>query len=258
MQQKSSKRLYCQLTRVKMLRAETLRQHLHFEQFANTWLSSYRASGKTIYCREKCAGCCHLAVHATYPEAAAVAEILTEAQLQKLSDYIERLKTALPEFTDLKSYLKRHRQTLGPCPFLDAQGSCTIYLRRPLSCRALLSTRPAAWCTVDFSELDHWDKQAYESSLDRQVVAWPTHYVAATQDFGRDLENTLLESMRREKGWSLSGNFAVMVWLERNVQLSRYEAATTQEIRDIVTARELYNRLLLNFSSNNLNPTSSA
>jgi Fe-S-cluster containining protein len=229
---------------------------VHFEQFADRWLSSYRASGKTIYCRENCAGCCHLAVHATYPEAVAVAEILTEPQLEKLSDYIVRLKLALPELTNLKSYLKRHRQTLGPCPFLDAQGSCSIYSRRPLSCRALLSTRPAAWCTVDFSELDHWDKLTYESSLDRQVVAWPTHYVAATQDFGRELENTLLESMRQKKGWSLSGNFAVMVWLEKKVQLSRHDAATAQQVRDIVTANELDNHLLLNFSSNNLNPTS--
>ena len=238
-------------------RVETLKQHDQLEKFTNEWRINYRASGKTIYCRENCAGCCHLAVHATYPEAVAVAEDLSGLQLKNLSGYVERLKTALPELTSLKCYLKRHRQGLGPCPFLDAHGSCSIYAIRPLSCRALLSTRPAAWCTVDFSELDHWDKQTYESSLDRQVVAWPTHYVAATQKFGHKLENTLLESMQQKKGWSLSGNFAVMVWLERNAQLSKHNVTTTRQVRDILTAHGLNNHLLLNFTGNDQNPASS-
>ena len=234
-----------------------MKRHDQFDKFINDWLSNHHASGKTIYCREGCSGCCHLAVHATYPEAVAVANILPEPQIKSLSDYIERLITVLPELTDLKSYLKRHRQSLGPCPFLDTQGSCSIYSTRPLSCRALLSTRPAAWCTVDFSELGHWDKQAYESSLDRHVVAWPTHYVAATQDFGQELENTLLESMQRTTGWSLSGNFAVMVWLEKNIQLSKHNAATTQQVRNLLTASGLDNHLLLNFTDYNQNRTSS-
>jgi Fe-S-cluster containining protein len=222
-----------------------LNQHDQFDKFINKWLANYRASGKTIYCRENCSGCCHLAVHATYPEAVAALEGLTEHQSKKLAGYIERLKTALPELTDLKSYLKKHRQALGPCPFLDAQGSCSIYSLRPLSCRALLSTRPAAWCTVDFSELESWDKQAYESGLDHQVVAWPTHYIAAAQILARELEETLLATMQRDKGWSLSGNFAVMVWLENNKRLSRLKVATAQQVRDILTASELDNHLLL-------------
>ncbi len=230
--------------------------HNQFEKAASEWLADYRASGREIYCRAKCPGCCHLAVHATYPEAVAVAEVLTEPQSTKLSAYFERLVAALPVLTNLKSYLKRHRQSLGPCPFLDAQGSCSIYSNRPLSCRALLSTRPAAWCTVDFSKLDRWDKQAYESSLDRQVVAWPTHYVAATQSYGRQLENVLLESMQREKGWSLSGNFAVMVWLEEKCQISSRSLATTQQVRAILTANKLDNQLLLNLTGDDRDTTS--
>ena len=225
-----------------------MKQHEQLDKFTNDWQARYLASGKRIHCREGCSGCCHLAVHATYPETVAVAELLTESQSTKLSGYIECLKTALPEFHDLKNYLKRHRQALGPCPFLDAQGACSIYAIRPLSCRALLSTRPAAWCTVDFSVLGQLDKQAYESSLDHQVVAWPTHYVAATKDFGQELEDTLLEAMQREKGWSLSGNFAVMVWLEKNSRLSRIKAATTQQVRDILTANGLNNPLLLHLA----------
>ncbi|MDT8443500.1 MAG: YkgJ family cysteine cluster protein [Desulfuromonadales bacterium] len=230
------------------MRTRTLNRHEQLDKFTTTWLANYHMAGKTIYCRENCSGCCHLAVHATYPEAVNVVEFLTETQSKNLSGYIERLKKALPGLTGLKSYLKSHRRELGPCPFLDAHGSCTIYSIRPLSCRALLSTRPAAWCTVDFSKLNRWDKQAYESGLDRQIVAWPTHYVAATQDFGRELENTLLESMLREKSWSLSGNFALLVWLEKNYGLSRDNIATIQQVRDILTASELNNYLLLNLA----------
>lgn len=225
-----------------------MKQHIQFETFSQKWRADHRALNKTLYCRESCAGCCHLAVHATYPEAVAVANVLAEPQLSRLAEYVERVQTTLPELNSLKSYLKKHLQALGPCPFLDTQGSCSIYSVRPLSCRALLSTRPAAWCTVDFSELTDWDKQAYESSLDRQVVAWPTHFVAATKDFAQELENELLNSMLQEKGWSLSGNFAVMVWLEKQLQLSKGNGATTGQVRDTLTANGLNTDLLLNLT----------
>ena len=150
-------------------------------------------------------------MHATYPEAAAVAGRLSRPQVEALAAYVMRLQERLPDFEGLRDYLRRHRSQIGPCPFLDERGFCGIYQVRPLSCRALLSTRPAEWCSVDFSELDHWDKISYESGLDKAVVAWPTHYVAATQDYAATLENSLLLSMKERLGWSLSGHFAAMV-----------------------------------------------
>jgi hypothetical protein len=118
----------------------------------------------------------------------------------------------------------------------------------------LLSTRPAAWCTVDFSELSPWDKQAFESSLDRQVVAWPTHYVAATQQLGRALEETLLASMRRDKGWALSGNFPLMVWLERSCRLNGRDKLDVQELRAILAARQVDSSLLLTITADGRQP----
>ena len=222
-----------------------LRQHRQFDKFVDQWLTDYRALGKTVYCRAGCAGCCTLAVHAAFPEAAAIAGQLDQQQTAQLSAYISRLKQTLPTVNDLKSYLKSHRQTIGPCPFLDAQKSCSVYPVRPLSCRALLSTRPADWCTVDFSNLDKWDKQAYESSLDRQVVSWPTHFVAATQVFGRALEDQLVETMRQQTGWALTGNLAAMVWLEQNYQLSDRGTMTTQHLRNILTTEGFAHDFLL-------------
>lgn len=233
-----------------------MKQHDQFDNFVSEWQAGYRESGKTIYCRDSCPGCCHLAVHATYPESVAVAKVLTEPQQIRLTEYIASLKAVLPELTSLKKYLKKHRQELGPCPFLNVQGSCSIYPVRPLSCRALLSTRPAAWCTVDFSELNEWDKQAYISSLDRQTVAWPTHYVAATQDFGRELESHLLESMQRSRNWCLSGNFAVMVWIEQSTRLSQKHTATTDQVREMLSSSGVFNPLLLDFIDNSQNSSS--
>ena len=225
-----------------------MRQHRQFNRFVDQWLTDYRALGKTIYCRAGCAGCCLLAVHATFPEAVRIAGKLSHSQTTQLSAYISRLKQALQTVSDLQGYLKSHRQSVGPCPFLDGQNNCSIYAIRPLACRALLSTRPAGWCTVDFSELDRWDKQAYESSLDPQVVAWPTHFVAATQDFGRDMEDQCLETMQREQGWALSGNLAAMVWLEQKYQLSQRGVAAARQARQILATERLDQEFLLRIS----------
>ena len=228
---------------------DLLKEHQQFATFADAWRGPYLDSGKRLYCRDNCSGCCHLAVHATFPAAVAVASELSTQQTAVLAGYVERIKNAHEDWDNLKSYLKAHRQKLGPCPFLNQKGSCTIYQLRPLACRALLSTRPAAWCTVDFSELDSWDKQTYESSLDRQVVAWPTHYVAETQDFGQQLEKTLLEKMHREKGWALSGNFAIMVWLEQTCRVS--EVTSKDGFQELLVTNELNNNLLLDFITHN-------
>jgi hypothetical protein len=223
--------------------------HQQFDKFFQTWLADYLATGRAIYCRKGCAGCCNLAVHATWPEAAAAAAELTDQQAHRLNVYSERLLAAKPELTNLKSYLKLHRQALGPCPFLSDEGACSIYTFRPLSCRALLSTRPADWCVVDFSELSPWDKQAFESSLDRQVVAWPSHYVAATQDFARALEETLMSSMRQARGWAMSGNFALMVWLAWSGQLDASAFSSAEKMQAFLDKKQIYHSLLLKITT---------
>lgn len=219
------------------------------ESFTEKWLTEYKESGKTIFCQAGCSGCCNLAVHATLPEAARVAKKLPDQLHSRISAYITRLKECLTSAKDMKSYLRQHRTTIGPCPFLDLNGHCDIYALRPLSCRALLSTRPADWCEVDFAELDYWDKQAFESSLDRKIVAWPTHYVAATQNFARMLEQQILDEMTQRKGFAISGNFVVMVWLEANHQLSQ-PTMSLERIQDVLTENQLSNPQIINFANN--------
>ena len=211
-----------------------MRQHRQLDSSLAQWLATYQATGRKIHCQAGCSGCCSLAVHATFPEALTIARQLSHEQAERLSGYIRRLKQALPTLYDVKSYLTGHRQQVGPCPFLDRQDQCSIYAARPLSCRALLSTRPAEWCMVDFATLGPWDRQAYENGLDQTTVAWPTHYVAATQDCGRRLEQELLDTMRRNRGWALSGNLAAMVWLARNHGLHVRAPSTSREMTDLL------------------------
>jgi len=202
--------------------------HLHFDELTHAWLKHETG---TIHCRKGCSGCCSLAVHASFPEAAAVSATLTLPQQQRLNGYIERLTAAQPELTSMKIYLRRHRKDIGPCPFLDNDGACGIYDVRPLTCRALLSTRPAEWCSVDFAALDEWDRQAYESGLNRRIVAWPTHYVAITQEMARQKESDVLERMKQRLGWSLAGNFPLMVWLAHPERLGR-SGITVRQVDD--------------------------
>ena len=235
---------------------KALKQHAQFEVFSDNWLARRHRSGVVIHCRSGCSGCCHFAVHSTYPEAVQAAGALDSEQKEALHLYIMRLRAALPHLATMKDYLKVHRLKLGPCPFLGTGETCSIYPVRPLSCRALLSTRPADWCKADFSQLTDWDKLAYESSLDRQVVAWPTHYVAATQDFARELETSLLDSMREANGWALSGSFAAMVWLELQARLGSQENVTGQQLRAVLVENGLDNHLLFDISSGSQNAPS--
>ena len=197
-----------------------MQQHDLFDRLSRQWSDRHVASGRTIYCRQGCSGCCNLAVHAVYSEAVQVAKSLSSHQVELINDYVKSLKQFLPEAKGLKDYLKLHREHVERCPFLDDNGDCGIYSKRPLSCRALLSTRPPEWCTVDFAQLDAWDLKVFESGLDKDVVAWPTHYVAATQELARELEIQLCKEMTTTHGWSLKGNFASMVWLEKSFGLS--------------------------------------
>jgi hypothetical protein len=125
-------------------------QHDQMDKFVDAWLAGGQVPGRQIFCRKGCGGCCNLAVHATWPEAVAAAAAFPAQHAARLSAYVDRLMATLCQLADLKTYLKLHRQTIGPCPFLTDKATCALYDKRPISCRALLSTRPAAWCTVDF------------------------------------------------------------------------------------------------------------
>lgn len=204
------------------------------------WQENYLARGGLIHCARGCANCCNLAVETTLPEAIQIASLLNVEQTENLQSYIDRLLPALSQVTDLKSYLRLHRQKIGPCPFLTEEGACGIYSCRPLACRALLSTRNSDWCAVDFADLHPLENEAFMSSLDREVVAFPTHYAAVPQQLAVEQEGELNHAMQESFGCRVSGNLPLLVWLERQHNLS------TQLSQDVAATQEwLHNRQLL-------------
>ncbi len=175
--------------------------------------ADYTARGGRIFCAAGCSNCCSLVVNATLPEALAVAATLSPAQVTALKAHVQRLLAGWDDQRDLKSYLRWHRQNVGLCPLLTQGGECGVYPVRPLACRALLATRPADWCAVDFGTLSSLEKELFMGSLDRSAVAFPTHYFSATQELAEELEQRLTLAQQQSWGFSLSGNLSALIYL---------------------------------------------
>jgi Fe-S-cluster containining protein len=199
-------------------------QQALFDEKVRAATEDFTAGGGRIYCRRGCRNCCTMAVHCNFTEALTAADALNSEHAAALRRHVARLRQHLEGVSSLKEYLRLHRQKIGGCPFLDAEGACGIYPARPFACRSLLSTRPADWCAVDFAELHPAEKQAFLSSLDPALVAWPTHYLASPREFARTMEAEAARGMLDNFGWALSGNLTFLVWMEHEYQLSAVAA----------------------------------
>ena len=184
------------------------------------WLLNRAATGRGIFCTAGCSNCCTLFVQATLVEALIVAAGLAADQLRKLEEYVLRQRECLAAASDLFTVLRKQRSTIGPCPFLDNGGCCSIYALRPLACRALLSTKDPEWCSVDFSTLDPLEKRLYLESLESAVVAFPVHYVASSQSAAQSAEARILAQMHDLPGGAISGNFPLLVYLAHTMDLA--------------------------------------
>jgi Fe-S-cluster containining protein len=194
--------------------------HARFDGELGPLLTACRERGGRSYCAAGCGGCCTLNVGATLAEALVVAGGLQPSQIAAVADYLDRLRLVLTEAASLKDFLRRHRQSAGPCPFLNDRQQCGIYSSRPLACRALFSTRNSAWCGVDFADLHPAERRAFMSSLDPALVAFPTHFLAAPQELARKLELELEGEAIARSGYSLTGNLPLLVELCRNLDLA--------------------------------------
>lgn len=229
----------------------TVRNHqAFFDKEVSEWVSSYSGNGGRIYCGKGCGNCCSLAVNCTVTEAICIAEWLSKRQEEALDRYVAKLLDKVVKVSDLKSYLRMHREVMQQCPFLDDSASCGIYPVRPFSCRSLLSTKESRWCGTDFASLSAGEKTGFMDSLDQAVVSFPVHYVASTQEMGQALEELAGQTMLHRLGFSLSGNLPFLVWLEREHNLSQllvngYEATMAK-----LQENGLFSPFLLVFESN--------
>lgn len=209
------------------------------------WLKTRATTGKRIFCAAGCSNCCTLFVQATLIEALLVAAELDATQLYKLQEYVLRQQESLTGVSDLLTILRKQRQEIGPCPFLDNAGSCSIYAQRPLACRALLSTKPSEWCSVDFSTLDPLEKRLYLESLERPVVAFPVHYVATTQNSAQSVEARLLMQMEAQIGVAISGNFPLLVYLAYTTHLDAQTEEGTANWLQLLQSNPFFHPLLI-------------
>lgn len=180
---------------------------------ATAWITDYRFHGGTVFCGRGCRECCSLTVNCTLTEAVALVQSLSDAQAKAVKEYAVRLQDKVVTVSEMKDYLRMQRRDMGACPFLDADGACCVYTLRPLSCRALLSTKDSYYCGVDFADLTSTQKQEYAQSLDQSVTDYPLHYVALTSETGREMEARALTIMQQQFGFSLYGNMPVLVYL---------------------------------------------
>ena len=193
--------------------------HAACDRFVGGWQNTYTAVGGEIFCHSGCANCCTLAVNCTFGEALVIAEASPATVFERLGPHVQTLSSLAQAAPTLPAWLRTHRAESGGCPFLSADGTCAIYALRPLTCRALLATREPRWCAADFSALSSDEKQAFMASLDRSVVAFPMHYVAATREYAEMQERELLCAMADQYGFALYGSLPVLVWLARERQL---------------------------------------
>lgn len=195
------------------LMEEVKQQQSCLDMLTAAWLGEYAATGGRIHCNRGCSGCCSLAVSTTLTEAIAIAGTLDDGQRQAVRRHAELLREKVSGVEDLKVYLRMHRREIGSCPLLTSEGACGVYSARPLSCRALLSTKESRWCGVDFSMVTTGEKRAFLENLDRSVVAFPLHYVATTQEMGQGMEAQAGRRLQAEFGFSLYGSLPVLLHL---------------------------------------------
>lgn len=230
------------------LTASLAAKRQHFDRQLKAILHSAEEEKFTIYCREGCGNCCRLAVNCSFPEAADIAQQLTAQQQSALTACIPRLQMLARNATDLKNFLQFYREQMKGCPFLTStKQSCSIYNIRPLSCRALLSTRPSDWCGVDFSNLHPLEKKAYLSSLNPEIVSFPTHYLKHAQELGSELETTTLAEMGEHYGVNLGGSLIYQVWLELEYNLSEWLEKNSEKARKIIRREEQNQPFLLHY-----------
>lgn len=211
------------------------------------WRQSPQVNPVRLWCGARCGNCCTLAVNATLPEALAIAAGLDAPVQQRLADAADRIIAHAQRSRDTRGFLAGYRTAVGPCPFLDANANCAIYARRPLACRALLSTRPADWCGINLAELPEYERDPFLASLDRKVVAFPTHYAAAPQELAAAIERGLIFAMFRFAGFGLTGNLPLLVDLARQAECGKALAGGPAAFRRYLSDRRVDHPFLVQF-----------
>lgn len=156
-----------------------------------------------VACRPGCPACCVVQVAVLPPEAHVIARFLRDtlspddldAIAARLAELAERLRWVDEE--------ERLRLQI-PCAFLDEAGRCRIHPVRPLLCRSITSTDPAACrralCATSFDE-----EEPVTMNLVQRFL-----YVEAFTAVAGGLDRHGLDSRSRELSVAIHGALAVV------------------------------------------------
>lgn len=148
------------------------------EEVDNWFAGCSLAAGDEIACRRGCSSCCRGLFDITLLDAfllqsgfLQLADPLREQVLSKVSGRLQELHVVQPDFQPpylLNIYQESDWDRLmpdadeTPCPLLDDQGHCLVYLHRPMTCR--LHGIPLVdvggeilfdeWCSENFTGID--------------------------------------------------------------------------------------------------------
>lgn len=105
-----------------------------------------------IACTAGCASCCVVNVAVLMPEAIALVRFLRQIESSGLGVELRERVGAL--YRKIRGLNEQQRLRLQlPCAFLSHQGRCQVYPLRPLMCRSVSSTDPAA-CRAALATFD--------------------------------------------------------------------------------------------------------
>lgn len=190
-----------------------------YDRRAKAWLDAYTKRGGRVHCASGCFACCDMPIRISLAEALAIGEVMTPAQHDAMRAHAAKVWDNAHAARDGDDYVRGHRANVGFCPLLDrASGRCTQYENRPARCRDTYSGLPARFCAPDgLARLTRDERRAYDREVrTNPVMDGESHFVAPLENLSVPAWERFSKAMRRELGFEVWGDFAVIVSLSRD------------------------------------------
>ncbi len=146
---------------------EIERMHRQLDSINAALALSSARNGKPITCQGKgCCACCYEPVYCSSAEVSHLLETLTEEQKALVKRKVEVSLFVINASGLFSVKMPAVMDWLAmelPCPLLEG-GLCTVYDRRPTSCRSHMASGPADWCKYQRQ------KQIYPQALEASVA----------------------------------------------------------------------------------------
>src|SRR5512145_49495 len=111
----------------------------------------YMLESPASACKAGCGWCCHQQVGVTAPEALRIAAHMATLPPAQAEPMAARVRATAQATAGMDT--EQRAASKQPCPFLGADGACTIYAVRPLRCRGLHSI-DADFCIACYDDIE--------------------------------------------------------------------------------------------------------